>query len=91
MEQVIFFHIHFLQIKRRARSIRPVEQGYYKMPVREPGYPGHNEVTLDPWLCVAGFRRFCLYRRRSEWLCSFPALLYITMFTCVRLCHTGGW
>jgi len=19
-------------------------------------------MTLDPWLCVAGFRRFCLYR-----------------------------
>jgi hypothetical protein len=19
-------------------------------------------VTVDPWLCVAGFRRFCLYR-----------------------------
>src|SRR5688572_25029520 len=31
--------------------------------LRQPGSRGHSlAVTVDPWLCVPGFRRVCLYR-----------------------------
>src|SRR3990170_790637 len=43
----------------QARRIMPKTYSLY---LRRPGGHDHTCVMVDPWLCVAGFHRVCLYR-----------------------------
>src|SRR5438105_6867766 len=40
--------------------------------VRQPDWRGTRVACGSPWLCVAGFRRLCLFRAPSEEGCALP-------------------
>jgi hypothetical protein len=58
-------------IKSRAVSVLPVVK---KCTLRLPGCRGHF-LAVDPWLCAAGFCRFCLFGCLAVMIDPFNSIL----------------